>query len=46
MVILGLPRVFFGSRVILAFFGVEAIFNKFFIIVVLIISKNVYLSII
>jgi len=45
-VILGLSRLFFGSRVFLAFSGVKAIFNQFVIIIILIISKNVYLSII
>ena len=34
--------IFFGSRVFLAFFGIEAIFNQFIIIIILIISKNVY----
>ena len=46
MVILGHPRVFCGSRVILAFFGVEVISNQFVIIIILIISKNVYEKII
>ena len=44
MVVLGLPRVILAScssRVILAFLG-ETIFDQFFIIIILIVSKNAY----
>ena len=46
MVILGFPRVFFGSRIILAFFDVGVSFNQFVIIIIIIIFKDVYESII
>ena len=45
LVILGLPTVFFFylvQGVFWHFFVVEAIFNQFVIIIIIIISKNVY----
>ena len=44
MVILGFPRVFCGSRVIMEILGVGAIFNQSIIIIISIVSKNVYKS--
>ena len=46
LVILGFPRVFFGSRIIFAFFDVGVSFNQFVIIIIIIIFKDVYESII
>lgn len=44
MVIFGRPRLFCDLRVILAFLGVEIIFNHFVIIIILIVFKYIYIK--